>query len=80
MPDPLALVWYIELRGPEALATLGGTLDQLAALPDFLGAELLASPAQPELALLESRWAAGPPSLLLPAGAKSWTFEVKDRR
>lgn len=79
-PEALAQVWYIELRGPAALGTLGKMLDQLAALPDFLGAELLTNPAQPDLALLESRWVAGPPSLPLPAGAKSWDFEVRDRR
>ncbi len=77
---PPAQVWYIELRGPEALATLTALLDVVATCPGFLGAEVLSSPAQPELALLESRWETEPPTLPLPAGAKAWAFEVRGRR
>lgn len=71
-----AQVWYVEARGEGARGRLGLFLDTLGAQPGFLGAELLLSPAQPDLALVASRWAAGPPALALPEGARAWTFEV----
>ena len=74
-PRP-AVVWYIELRGEEAEATLRHWLEQLPGQPGFAGAELLDSPAQPGLALLASRWNGPPPELTPPAGAKHWTFRV----
>ena len=69
-------VWYIELRGEEAVGVLSGVLERLPGLPGFQGAELLTSPAQPGLALIASRWAGEVPDLPLPAGAKHWAFEV----
>lgn len=50
----------------------------LGHLPGFLGADLLTSPAQPGLCLLESRWAAAVPALDVPAGCKSWAFDVAE--
>ncbi|MFC4424693.1 antibiotic biosynthesis monooxygenase family protein [Deinococcus navajonensis] len=78
MPERLdaAVVWYVELRGPGAIDTLRALLQGLAGQPGLLGAELLTSPAQPDLALLASRWATEAPHLPLPSGAKSWVFEV----
>lgn len=75
-PRPAAQVWYVEARGEGARDLLGVFLDTLDGQPGFLGAELLHSPAQPDLALVASRWAAGPPALALPEGARAWTFEV----
>ncbi|WP_288432427.1 antibiotic biosynthesis monooxygenase [uncultured Deinococcus sp.] len=71
-----AQVWYVEARGGEARDRLHAFLGTLSAQPGFLGAELLLSPAQPDLALVASRWAAAPPALPLPEGARAWTFEV----
>lgn len=70
-------VWYIELRGPDAQAQLEPLLEQLSREAGLSGAELQTSPAQPELALLVSRWTSSPPMQKpLPAGAKAWVFEV----
>ena len=50
----------------------------LGHLPGFLGADLLTSPAQPGLCLLESRWAGAVPALDIPAGCKAWAFDVAE--
>lgn len=76
--DPAqAEVWYVELRGPDALTRLGEWLERLPTLPGFVGAELLSSPAQPELALVASRWATEVPNVGVPDGAKHWIFRVE---
>ncbi len=49
----------------------------LSALPGLLDACLLASPAQPGLWLLESRWQGPLPELSVPEGFKHWSFEVR---
>lgn len=72
-------VWYVEARGQEALASLSTFLQALKAQPGLLGAELLTSPAQRDLALVASRWAGAPPSLPLPPGARGWVFEIVER-
>ncbi len=69
-------VWYIESRVPEALDTLDNVLDRLKYLPGFLGGELLSSPDQPGLTLLQTRWDGFPPRIGLPAGARAWVFHV----
>ena len=73
---PTGRVWYIELKGEEAVPLLTRLLDSLPTQPGFQGAELLTSPAQPGLALIASRWAGELPALPLPPGAKHWAFEV----
>lgn len=69
-------VWYLEGKGDTAHAALAALLPQLAALPGFAGAELLRSPAQPELSLLQSRWQGEVPGLPSPDGVRGWVFEV----
>ena len=76
MAEATAFVWYVELRGVNAIRALRDCLDVLPTLPGFQGAELLTSPAQPGLALIASRWAGDIPDLPLPAGAKHWAFQV----
>ena len=71
-----AQIWYVEARGEAALSDLRAFLQSLRGLPGLLGAELLTSPAQPDLALVASRWSAAPPDVKLPSGARDWTFEV----
>ncbi|ANE44667.1 hypothetical protein SU48_00485 [Deinococcus puniceus] len=61
-------------------AALSAHLNLLQTQPGFVGAELLVSPAQPGLLLIASRWACPAPQLALPAGAKSWVFEVQESR
>ncbi|WP_229780735.1 hypothetical protein [Deinococcus malanensis] len=73
---PPAQIWYVESRGKDALSNLHAFLNSLRGLPGLLGAELLTSPAQPDLALVASRWSAPPPDMQLPPGARGWTFEV----
>lgn len=73
-------VWYIELTGAAALATLAAFLDKLPSQPGFLGAELQVSPSQPGLALIASRWQGQKPELSAPAGAKHWVFEIANTR
>ncbi|GAA5533670.1 hypothetical protein [Deinococcus aluminii] len=75
-----ARVHYAEARGEDATRALRAFLAALPSLPGFLGAELLVSPAQPELALVASRWAGEVPPLALPDGVRAWVFEVLDRR
>lgn len=70
------LVWYIEIKGDDAVGVLSRVLERLPGLPGFQGAELLTSAAQPGLALVASRWAGEIPDLPLPAGAKHWAFQV----
>lgn len=55
-------------------------LDTLPGQPGFMGAELLVSPAQPDLALVASRWTAELPPRTAPNGARSWMFTVLDSR
>lgn len=69
-------VWYVESRAESALEALGRLLDDLKLMPGFLGGELLTSPDQPGLALLQTRWDGAAPSLNLPAGARGWAFHV----
>ncbi|MEF2276963.1 hypothetical protein V3W47_01550 [Deinococcus sp. YIM 134068] len=73
-------VHYAEARGETARRELGALLDALPALPGFVGAELLVSPAQPGLVLVASRWAGDVPALPLPESVRSWTFEVLEGR
>ncbi|GBF05784.1 hypothetical protein DAERI_060044 [Deinococcus aerius] len=77
---PRPQVHYTEVRGDQAEDALRVFLNALPALPGFLGAELLVSPAQPGLALVASRWAGQAPPLPLPAGARAWVFEVLEAR
>ncbi|ACO47328.1 hypothetical protein DEDE109153_15070 [Deinococcus deserti] len=85
MPDPAATqpvqigptqIWYVEARGKDALSSLRAFLHTLQDQPGLLGADLLISPAQPDLALIASRWSAVPPEMTLPSGARGWVFEV----
>ncbi|MDB5045415.1 MAG: hypothetical protein JWQ08_1465 [Deinococcus sp.] len=81
-PQPVQ-VQYVEARDSGnglTASALSTHLETLQAQPGFLGAELLTSPAQPGLLLIASRWASPAPELLLPAGAKSWVFEVQESR
>ncbi|WP_240738430.1 hypothetical protein [Deinococcus fonticola] len=78
--ERVASVWYVELSGPDAVQVLRGVLDALPSQAGFRGAELLSSPAQPQLALIASRWAGEPPSLPVPDGAKHWVFTVLEAR
>lgn len=69
-------VSYVELKGEGAEDALRLTLRDLAGRDGFLGGELLVSPAQPGLALVQARWDREPPSGQGPSGAKSWSFTV----
>ena len=75
-------VHYIEGKAttsdPDVQQRLSDLMAGLGHLPGFLGADLLSSPAQPELVLLESRWAGAVPALGVPAGCKSWAFTVTE--
>ncbi|WP_245900652.1 hypothetical protein [Deinococcus yavapaiensis] len=51
-------------------------LREIAQQDGFLGGELLASPSQPGLALLQARFDRAPSSADWPSGAKGWTFTV----
>ena len=73
-------VWYVELHGEQAEATLRQWLEQLPGQAGFAGAELLDSPAQPGLALVASHWSGPLPELTPPAGAKHWIFRVLAQR
>jgi len=68
---------YVELRGEDAAARLRPLLDRLAHAPGFRGGELLRSPAQPDLALVQARFEHAPPDLPTPEGARAWTFVVE---
>lgn len=70
-----AVVWYVELKGPQSQQILSQWLQNLPNQTGFLGAELLMSPEQPELALVASRWSLRP-KLTVPTEAKHWFFEV----
>ncbi len=70
-------VHYVEGHGQEARAGLARLLATLGGRPGFLSADLLGSPAQADLCLLESRWSGEPPALELPPGCKGWTFVVE---
>ena len=76
--QPGAWVHFAEQRGN--LAGLQAQARTWAALPGFLGAEVLHSPDQAgqggELYLLVTRWQGAVPPLELPAGAKGWAFAV----
>lgn len=73
-------VHYAEARGDAALPTLRRFLDELGRQPGLIGAELMASPAQPGLYLVMSRWDGRIPGLSLPDGVKAWEFEIVDER
>ncbi|PTA67558.1 hypothetical protein [Deinococcus arcticus] len=76
-----AWVHYAEGRqGLSSRAALHAFLESLPGQPGFLGAELLLSPAQPELSLVASRWTTEVPPLAVPAGVRAWTFQVLDHR
>ena len=74
----MAHVLYVELRGQSATETLRPVLHALAGQEGFLGGELLLSPAQPQLALVQARFDREPPVLGLPEGARSWSFVVEE--
>lgn len=81
--DELSIqVHYIEGKAtqadPDVQQRLSDLMAGLGHLPGFLGADLLSSSAQPELALLESRWAGDVPALDIPVGCKSWAFTVTE--
>lgn len=75
-------VHYIEGHTTAADGELRQRLSDLMAglghLPGFVSADLLCSPAQPHLCLLESRWAGIVPDLEIPVGCKSWVFTVTE--
>ncbi|MFC4454623.1 hypothetical protein [Deinococcus sonorensis] len=74
-------VHYIEGRreqGDDIQAQLSDLMARLGHRDGFLGAELLVSPEQPGLCLLESRWMGEVPALRVPPGCKSWSFEVAE--
>ena len=71
-------IHYVEGRGPDSRAQLSALLGQLRAVPGCLRAELLSSPAQPALSLLESRWQETPPHIELPPGCTAWAFVVEE--
>lgn len=73
-------VHYAEGRGDDALPTLREFLDSLGSHSGLLSAELLASPAQPGLYLVMSRWEGDVPPLTLPGGVRGWAFEVTEER
>ena len=69
-------VLFVELKGGDAAEVLRPLLWLLAGQPGFGGGELLTSPDQPHLALVQARFSGGPPRMSLPEGARSWTFTV----
>ena len=75
-------VHYIEGKAtgadPDVQQRLSDLMAGLGHLPGFLSADLLSSPAQPGLVLLESRWAGTVPALDVPAGCTSWAFTVTE--
>ncbi|WP_034385806.1 hypothetical protein [Deinococcus sp. YIM 77859] len=73
-------VHYAEAKGEEGARNLRAFLQALPDLPGFLGAELLSSPAQPELTLVASRWAGEVPPLPLPTDVRAWVFVVLETR
>ena len=70
-------VHYVEGKSDGAEAALRTFMAGLSSLPGLLDACLLASPAQPGLWLLESRWQGPVPELSVPGGFKHWSFEVR---
>jgi hypothetical protein len=80
------LVHYIEGRASRESGAQGGDMQQrlsdvmagLGHLPGFLGADLLCSPLQPGLYLLESRWAELVPDFEIPVGCRAWAFTVTE--
>lgn len=70
-------IHYVEDRGEHAEQTLSDLLSGLPGRAGLVDACLLASPDQPGLWLLESRWADAVPPLDVPEGCKSWSFEVQ---
>ena len=71
----MSRVLYVELREGNAVETLRSLLLEQRLLPGFAGGEVLVSPAQPGLALLQSRWRESVPVVRVP-GARVWSFEV----
>lgn len=71
---------YAEGKGEAARAALHAFLNTLPEYPGFLGAELLLSPAQPELTLVASRWAGEVPPVPVPDGVRAWVFQVQASR
>lgn len=70
-------IHYVEGRGEALEETLTAFLDALSEQAGLVDACLLASPEQPGLWLVESRWANDLPMLSVPEGCKSWSFEVQ---
>ena len=70
-------IHYVEGRGAALEKTLTAFLDSLGQQIGLVDACLLASPEQPGLWLVESRWAHALPELSVPQGCKSWSFEVQ---
>ncbi|ALW87509.1 antibiotic biosynthesis monooxygenase [Deinococcus actinosclerus] len=73
-------VHYAEGKGEAARAALHAFLNTLPEYPGFLGAELLLSPAQPELTLVASRWAGEVPPVPVPDSVRAWVFQVQASR
>jgi len=70
-------VLYVELRGEDAAEHLRPVLTQLAGAAGFAGGELLLSPGQPGLALVQARFRDEPPTPTLPDHARTWSFVVE---
>ncbi|WP_034409625.1 antibiotic biosynthesis monooxygenase family protein [Deinococcus murrayi] len=77
LPSAPLQVHYAEARDEAAGRALTAWLDTLPGQPGFVGAELLASPAQPGLLLVASRWASGELPPTVPPGVRAWAFEVR---
>ncbi|GGJ73065.1 hypothetical protein [Deinococcus aquiradiocola] len=75
-------VHYIEGHsdrcGPDITLRLSDLMAGLGHLPGFVGADLLCSPDQPGLCLLESRWQGDVPPLEVPVGCRAWAFTVTE--
>lgn len=70
-------IHYVEDRGENAEQALRDMLSGLPGRAGLVDACLLASPDQPGLWLLESRWVGEVPPFSVPEGCKSWSFEVQ---
>ena len=77
MSQPQRFIHYVEGKGEGAENALLAFTKSLEGQPGLVDACLLASPAQPELWLVESRWIGEVPPLDVPEGCKHWSFEVQ---
>lgn len=78
MPPAPRHVLYVELNAENAVETLRSLLLHFARQEGFEGGELLTSPAQSGLALVQARWSGEPPPVQV-AGARAWSFVVVER-